>query len=134
MNNRVTPKLIRNLSDDEIFVFGSNLSGIHGAGAARTALIWGAKIGVPEGLEGKTYAIPTRDYKIKTMPVSIIKSFVDEFITFAKNTPSRTFLVTEIGCGLAGLTPEEVAPLFSNAIDVQNIFLPQIFWDVLYNK
>lgn len=129
---RITNDLINELKDNEIFVFGSNLSGIHGAGAAKTALKWGAVFGQPYHLQGKTFAIPTKDARIlKSLPIEQIKIFVDDFILFANINPNLTFLVTEIGCGLAGLTPKDVAPLFKNAINLPNVKLPQKFWDVL---
>lgn len=132
MNNRITPDVISKLKDNEIFVFGSNLSGIHGKGAAKTALNWGAKWGEAKGLYGKTYGIPTKDSSIKqTLTIEEIRPFVDEFIEFAIANENLTFLVTEIGCGLAGLKPKDVAPLFKDAINVFNIFLPSRFWEWL---
>lgn len=126
---RTTPENINSLEENQIFVFGSNLSGIHGKGAAKTALNWGAKWRQAKGLQGKTYGIPTKDASIRrTLSIEEIKPFVDEFIEFAKANEKLTFLVTEIGCGLAGLKPEEVAPLFKEAINVFNIHLPSRFW------
>lgn len=131
MNQRITSKRIDSLQTGEVFVFGSNLSGIHGAGAAKMALRWGAKYGIGVGLQGSTYALPTKDEKIRTLPIDRIAVFVDDLIEFAKNNTQLTFLVTEVGCGLAGLTPEEVAPLFKDAVDVENIHLPESFWRIL---
>lgn len=132
MEERTTPENINKLLDNQIFVFGSNLSGRHGKGAAKTALIWGAKWGQSKGLQGKTYGIPTKDASIKrTLSIDEIKVFVDEFIEFAKSNQDLTFLVTEIGCGLAGLKPKEVAPLFKEAINISNIHLPARFWHKL---
>jgi hypothetical protein len=131
---RVSSDRISSIQENEIFVFGSNLSGLHAGGAARLALNWGAKWGNPVGLQGKTYAIPTKSEGFeRTFEISEIKPFVDKFIDFAKQNQNLTFLVTEIGCGLAGLTPGEVAPLFVDAVDVKNIFLPQSFWNVITN-
>lgn len=99
-----------------IFVFGSNQSGIHGAGAARYAKYnHGAKQGVGEGLAGNSYAIPTKDFSIKTLPLDRIKESVDTFLIFARNFPSRDFKVTRIGCGLAGYTDQAIAPMFVGA-------------------
>ena len=127
--NRITPDIISDLKDDEIFVFGSNESGRHGKGAAKTAMKWGAKYGQAAGLQGKTYGIPTKNSSItKTLPTTRIQYHVDKFITCAQDNPNLKFLVTEIGCGLAGLTPKEVAPLFKNAINIENIYLPKRFW------
>jgi len=128
---RVTDDNIRKLSH-EIFVFGSNLSGLHGGGAALTAMKWGAIMGRSGGLQGNTYAIPTVDKDVETtMKIEDIKPFVDNFISFAKDHPQMTFLVTEIGCGIAGLKPEQVAPLFKEALIVKNISLPLSFWTAL---
>jgi hypothetical protein len=129
---RTTPDDIKKLEQGHIFVFGSNLSGRHGKGAAKTALGWGAKWGQGAGLQGRTYGIPTKDASIRrTLTVIEIKPFVDEFIEFAKNNPDLTFLVTEIGCGLAGHKQKDIAPLFINAVDVENINLPEKFWHKL---
>jgi hypothetical protein len=129
---RTTPDNIKKLEQGHIFVFGSNLSGRHGKGAAKTALGWGAKWGQGAGLQGRTYGIPTKDASIRrTLTVIEIKPFVDEFIEFAKNNPDMIFLVTEIGCGLAGHNQKDIAPLFVNAVDVENIHLPEKFWHKL---
>ena len=129
---RTTPDDIKKLEQGHIFVFGSNLSGRHGKGAAKTALGWGAKWGQGSGLQGRTYGIPTKDASIRrTLTVIEIKPFVDEFIEFSKNNPDLTFLVTEIGCGLAGHKQKDIAPLFINAVDVENIHLPEKFWHKL---
>ena len=112
-SKRITNDNIVRLHENEVFVFGSNQAGRHGAGAARLALTWGAKYGVGVGLQGKTYAIPTVNTSISnSLPVNKIKSYVDDFIEFAKQHPELKFFVTEIGCGLAGLKPKDVAPLF----------------------
>ena len=123
---------IDDLGRNGIFVFGSNLSGIHGKGAAKTAKKWGAKNGIGEGLQGSTYALPTVKEKIRG-PLSLtqIQKHVDTFIKFAKDCMIYQFYVTEIGCNLAGYTPKDIAPLFKEAINVQNISLPQSFWDIL---
>jgi hypothetical protein len=129
---RTTSDEIKKLEQGQIFVFGSNLSGRHGKGAAKTALGWGAKWGQGAGLQGRTYGIPTKDASIRrTLTIIEIKPFVDEFIEFAKNNTDLTFLVTEIGCGLAGHKQKDIAPLFMNAVDVDNIHLPEKFWHKL---
>ena len=131
---RITPENITSISENEVFVFGSNLSGRHGKGAAKTALGWGAKWGQAAGIQGRTYGIPTKDASIRrTLTIEEIKPFVDEFIEFAKANKKLTFLVTEIGCGLAGLKPKEVAPLFKEAVNVFNIHLPSRFWHKVSN-
>jgi len=124
---RITVFLVVSLKPNEVFVFGSNLGGFHGGGAARAAYnkfgaIWGQGV----GMQGQSYAIPTMQGGVET-----IAPYVDEFIEYAMNHPDKRFLVTEIGCGIAGFAPEEMAPLFAKAVDVENITLPQRFWEVL---
>lgn len=129
MKNRITPDNITSLKDGEIFVFGSNERGGHGRGAAYQAMKWGAKWGQASGLQGRTYGIPTKDKYIKSsLSVKEIDSYVKEFISFAKSNPHLTFLVTEIGCGLAKHSPKDIAPLFSEAININNVHLPDRFW------
>ena len=126
---RTTPAYITSLKPNEIFVFGSNLAGNHAGGAARLAYVkWGAVWGQGVGLQGQTYAIPTMHGGVEA-----IRPYVEEFIRFAETHPEQVFLVTEIGCGIAGFTPEEIAPLFAAAVPVQNVFLPERFWEVLKN-
>ena len=135
MKDRTTPENITNISSNQVFVFGSNLSGRHGKGAAKTALGWGAVWGQAKGLQGKTYGIPTKDASIRrTLDVDEIKQFVDEFIQFAKDNNHLTFFVTEIGCGLAGLKIKQIAPLFAEAANIQNIYLPHRFWHKIQSK
>ncbi len=118
---RSTPEYITELQPNEIFVFGSNLKGMHAGGAAYVAYHkFGAIMGQGIGLQGKSYAIPTMQGGVET-----IRPYVDEFITFAKEHPELTFLVTRIGCGIAGFTDEEISPLFEKAHDVVNIVLPE---------
>lgn len=127
--SRITPENISVLMDNEIFVFGSNLGGRHGKGAAKTALGWGAKWGQASGLQGRTYGIPTKDSSVKrVLSVAEIEPFVDQFIQFAKLNPDLIFLVTEIGCGLSGYKPKHIAPLFEEAVRIENICLPERFW------
>lgn len=130
-NNRITPSEINELKPDEIFVFGSNTRGVHGGGAALTALKWGAKMGIGFGLEGQTFALPTKDNYIRTLPLSNIQHYVREFIKVARLNPNYKFMVTLVGCGLAGLTPKQIAPMFKEAVNIENIYLPQEFWDIL---
>lgn len=132
MKNRVTSGEIKDLKENEVFVFGSNLGGKHGKGAAKKALTWGAKYGQASGLQGRTYGIPTKDKTIRRiLSTNEIKPFVDTFIEFAIMNPQLTFLTTEIGCGLAGYKPKDIAPLFEAAIEVENIHLPERFWHKL---
>lgn len=99
-----------------IFVFGSNLSGIHGAGAARTALDHhGAIWGQGEGLQGDSYALPTKGHNITFMSLERVKASVDRFLMFASDNPELQFKVTRVGCFLAGFTDKDIAPLFNGA-------------------
>ena len=124
---RITPNRITQLAANEIFVFGSNLDGHHYGGAARIAEEkFGAIFGQGVGLQGQSYAIPTMHGG-----VDVIKPYVDEFIEFAKQHPELIFLVTRIGCGIAGFKDSEIAPLFRGAIGIENIALPQSFMDVI---
>ena len=126
-NTRFTPDYITTLKDNEIFVFGSNLQGMHGGGAARLAYNrFGAVWGQGVGLYGQTYAIPTMHGGVPA-----IRPYVDEFIVFAKAHPEFIFLVTRIGCGIAGFRDEEIAPLFKDAVEVPNICLPKSFFNLL---
>lgn len=125
-----TPERITELKPNEIFVFGSNMAGAHGGGAARLAYdrfgaIWGQGV----GLQGQSYGIPTMHGG-----VDAIKPYVDEFITFAKAHPEMKFLVTKIGCGIAGFTVDEIAPLFYHAIHCKNIVLPKEFIEVIQKE
>lgn len=124
MEKRIAPDFIRSLEKNEIFVFGSNLAGMHMGGAARIAMDkFGAVWGQGVGLQGQSYAIPTMQGGVET-----IKPYVDEFIEFAKQHPEYKFLVTRIGCGIAGFTDEEIAPLFLEAQKLDNVYLPKSFW------
>ena len=127
METRISTDYITELKENEIFVFGSNLEGMHGGGAARAAYnkfgaIWGQGV----GLQGQSYGIPTMHGG-----VDVIKPYVDEFIDFAKSHTELKFLVTRIGCGIAGFRDEEMAPLFKDAIEIENIYLPKSFYYVL---
>lgn len=121
---RITPQWISSLKEDEVFVFGSNLQGMHGGGAARVALekfgaVWGQGI----GMQGQSYGIPTMHGG-----VDVIKPYVDDFVEYAKQHPDKKFLVTPIGCGIAGFAESEIAPLFKDAVDVENVWLPEGFY------
>ena len=118
-----TPVAIDSLKSDEVFVFGSNLHGHHGGGAARAAVnkfgaIWGQGV----GLQGQSYAIPTMQGGVET-----IKPYVDQFIDFAKQHTELFFYVTRIGCGIAGFKDRDIAPLFKDAMGISNVCLPETF-------
>ena len=118
-----TPERITELKADEIFVFGSNLAGMHGGGAAYVAFKqFGAVMGCGVGLRGQSYAIPTMQGGVDT-----IKPYVDDFIAFAREHPELFFYVTRIGCGIAGFRDKEIAPLFSEAVGIENVCLPESF-------
>lgn len=109
-----------------VFVFGSNLGGYHGAGAAWEARKnWGAKLRVGEGRTGQSYALPTKDEYIKTRKLHEVSESVNRFKEYATNHPELTFLVTAVGCGLAGFTPQQIAPMFEGA--PSNCVLPEEF-------
>ncbi len=102
----------------EVFVFGSNLAGIHGAGAAKAALdFFGAKWGFGEGFMGSSYAIPTKGHLITTLPLHMIEEHITRFVQFTKDNPELNFFVTRVGCVLAGYSDKEIAPLFRGAIN-----------------
>ena len=122
-----TPEQISELKADEVFVFGSNLEGMHGGGAAYYA--WkhfGALMGCGVGLRGQSYAIPTMQGGVET-----IKPYVDDFISFASQHPELFFYVTRIGCGIAGFREKDIAPLFAGAVGLENVCLPEGFVKVL---
>ena len=122
-----TPEFITELKTDEVFVFGSNLAGMHGGGAAYVAFKkFGAVMGCGVGLRGQSYAIPTMQGGVET-----IKPYVDEFITVASAHPELFFYVTRIGCGIAGFRDKEIAPLFADAFGLENVCLPETFVKVL---
>lgn len=123
---RVSPDNIQSLQPNEVFVFGSNLAGSHGGGAALVAYrkfgaIWGQGV----GLQGQSYGIPTMHGGVEK-----IKPYVDEFIAFARQHQDLVFLVTRVGCGIAGFTDNEIAPLFSEAKQLENVYLPRLWWSI----
>lgn len=127
--NRITPENITELKENEIFTFGSNLAGRHFAGAANLArLKFGALVGVGMGFQNRSYALPTKDYQIQTLPLNEIQEHVDDYIDFVKRNPYLIFLTTKIGCGLASLRIEDIAPMFQKAKEIENIHLPREFW------
>lgn len=129
-SDRVTPNMVRSMKENEIFVFGSNLQGAHGGGAARQAYnSFGAVWGEGVGHFGQTYAIPT----MHGGPDKI-QPYVSDFIAYARQHPEWRFLVTRIGCGIAGFRDAEIAPLFREAMEVENIFLPRGFWQELLGR
>lgn len=127
MAKRMTPEVVTELSRCEIFVFGSNLDGLHMGGAARTAYEeFGAEWGVGVGPTGRCYAIPTMQGGIET-----IRPYVNDFIEYAKTHPNNRFLVTRVGCGIAGFTDKQMAPLFQEAFELPNVNFPKNWWSIL---
>ena len=123
--------LYRNPLSNTIFVFGSNLAGRHGAGAAKfAAQFYGAEYGIGEGITGKAYALPTKDANIKTLAFEDVQWHCQQFLDYARRTRDSLFQLTRVGCGLAGLRDEDMAPLFKTA--PENVLLPG-HW-VLLNK
>jgi len=126
-NRPFAPDNITTLRPDEVFVFGSNLQGMHAGGAARVALdCFGAVWGVGVGIQGQSYAIPTMHGGVEA-----IRPYVDQFVQYAREHSHQTFLVTRVGCGIAGFDDAEIAPLFTLAMDLPNVLLPQSFVQVL---
>lgn len=120
---RITPARISSLMENEIFVFGSNALGQHMGGAARQAVQqFGAIMGVGHGIQGSSYAINTMS------GIPDMKKDIKDFEEYATSHPEQRFLVTAIGCGIAGYTPEQVAPLFKGCRDLSNVTLPEEFW------
>ena len=132
MKHRITSENITSLKEGEILVFGSNQSGKHGKFAAKQALGFSAVWGQAAGLQGRAYGIPTKNASItKTLPIDQIRPYVDDFIAVAKANSHLTFLVTQVGCGAAGYSPKDIAPLFQEAFGVENIHLPKSFWRII---
>lgn len=128
--NREYTGMVHRLLTHQVFVFGSNIKGYHGGGAARVAnKKFGAEWGVGEGMTGQCYALPTMEGGI-----DYIEHKVDTFIDYAESHPEKEFLVTPIACGIAGFRPSQIAPLFKRAVNIENIILPEEFVRVLENK
>lgn len=129
---KFTPDNIVSLKKNQVFVFGSNEAGIHGAGAAKLAhkkfgAVWGAGF----GLQGQSYAIPTKDLEIFTLPLDRIEYYIYCFLVEAMEYPDTEFLVTKIGCGLAGYSETEIANLFKNKFIPENVTLPESFYNII---
>lgn len=123
---RVTPDYIQMLGENEIFVFGSNVRGYHGGGAAAFAMRrFGAVWGQGEGLQGQSYAIPTME------GMESMKAAIGRFVKYAKEHTELRFLVTRVACGIAGYSAKEIAPMFKECIRLENVTLPFDFWRVL---
>ena len=131
-----TEEYIESLKENEIFVFGSNLAGIHGAGAAKTALKFGAVYSKGEGLYGNTYAIPTKDAEIETLPLVEIDKHIAKFKECVLKNPDKMFLLTAIGCGLAGYKNSDIFPLFckNGILNLPNISFPYEWKDLIDNN
>lgn len=126
---RITPSEINYLRKDQIFVFGSNFRGHHGGGASKVAVRhYGAVDGIGEGLQGQSYAIPTSEGVAGMIPA------IERFTSFARQHQELQFYVTAIGCGNAGLKPDEVAPYFYDAAFLSNVYLPLSFWKIIIHR
>lgn len=135
MGLRITPEKIVRLNAGEIFVFGSNLGGRHSKGASLTALRkFGAIYGQASGLQGRSYGIPTKDRNLAILSISQIASHVYRFNNFAKENPQLIFYVTAIGTGLSRYKSKDIAPLFAAVINLENVYLPKMFIDILTNQ
>ena len=133
ISSRVTPRSVKGLRDNQVFVFGSNIAGRHSGAAAKQALLkWGAVWGLASGPQGRSYAIPTVSGKANN--VKLIEPYARQFAQYARDHRDKTFLVTAVGCGNAGFTAEQVAPFFRDCIDLSNVYLPESFWQVLRRK
>lgn len=122
---KLTPEDVTKLAPNEVFVFGSNLAGLHGAGAARLAYLkFGAVYGEGIGHFGQSYAVPTKDENLLSLPIENIKEYVDDLYIYIDEHKNLFFIITKIGCGLAGFSPEDIKPLFKGIKDLENISLP----------
>jgi len=128
-SNHIAPELITNLAPHQVFVFGSNTEGRHGAGAAKEAVKFGAEYGNPSGVQGQSYAIVTKDLAKgkRSVPLSDIEAQIDQFLELAAATPEKEFLVTKIGCSLAGYSESEIAALWQEKPISNNVKLPAAF-------
>jgi len=130
---KITPENIQELRPNEIFVFGSNLGGFHGGGAAKLAKDkFGAVMGVGEGITGNCYALPTKDKNIETLPIGEIHKSVEVLYQYARGNSNTHFLITAVGCGLAGYTAKDIAPMFEPFVHLNNCSLPQSFIDIIF--
>jgi hypothetical protein len=123
------------MAGKDCFCFGSNEAGIHGAGAAHDAYTkYGAKWGIGVGHQGNSYAIPTKDKNVRTLPLTSISDYVNDFILYAEKNPDITFYVTKIGCGLAGHSQYNIAPMFIPSLKLDNVKLPRDFLNIISPK
>lgn len=126
MLHRTTPNNIQSLNENHIFVFGSNSQGFHNGGAARLAhQKFGAIYGQSFGFQGQSFGIDTMS------GLEEMEDKINWFLKITEHHPHLTFLVTELGCGIAGHQPKDVAPFFKAAINIENIHLPESFWKIL---
>jgi len=129
---KFTPDKITKLKKNQVFVFGSNEAGIHGAGAAKLAEEkFGAIRGMGYGLQGKSFGIPTKDTFIRTLPLDKIEFYIYSFLTEVMEYPDTEFLVTKIGCGLAGYSEDQIANLFKGKFIPENVTLPESFFNII---
>jgi len=131
---KYTPENITELKNHQIFIFGANERGVHGAGAAKTALKWGATMG-KYGLMGQTYGLPTKDENINTLSLKRIESHIIDLILCVYKNDNKEFLLTRVGCGLAGYKDKDIANIFAKYLPLpHNLTLPKEFHDIIYTK
>jgi len=126
---KTTPEKVKSLEPNQVFVFGSNRAGRHGRGAAKDAIKFGAIYGQGDGIQGDSFGISTKDRNLAVLSLREIGINVDRFLRYAAAHPEKEFLVTQIGCGLAGYLPKQIAPMFKER--TENVVLPEAFHNVL---
>jgi hypothetical protein len=131
--SRITPSKITSLASNEVFVFGSNLVGIHGAGAARDARAFGAIWGQGEGPQGQCYALPTKRSPHESLTLEEVNEAVQRFIEYADQHHDKQFLITRLGCGRAGFLDIEIAPMFAQYVNMPNLSFP-LEWGMILHR
>lgn len=133
MNQRITPEIIKAPGKNWIVTIGTNESGHHGAGMARLGLNWGLKLGQGYGHMGSCFGIPTKDWEIQTLSLDVINFYVQRYVAWTKIPRFDRYenYVTLIGCGLAGYTPADIAPMFADCLEMENFWLPKEFIEII---
>lgn len=133
---RITPEIITHPSQDENVLIGTNEAGIHGAGIARAAMNWGARMGQGFGPMSNCFGLPTKDWQIQTLPLEEIERYVKRYLAWTKlqRNFKWKYMITPIGCGLAGYEPVDIAPMFEECLNNRKFWLPKSFIEVITNK